>query len=47
MDVIKDNWSPALSLRPLIISVASMLNDFYPHDAVNIEAGKLYLNDKE
>ena len=47
MDVIKLSWSPALTLGLVVISVVSILDDFYPHDAVNTEAGKLYLNDKE
>jgi len=46
MDVIRDQWSPALHPDLVLLSISSLLTDPNPHDAVNREAARVYRNDR-
>uniref|UniRef100_A0A6C0H043 E2 ubiquitin-conjugating enzyme n=1 Tax=viral metagenome TaxID=1070528 RepID=A0A6C0H043_9ZZZZ len=46
LDVLKSNWSPALSIAKLILSIISLLNDPNPNSPLNGEAAQLFLHNK-
>ena len=47
LDILKSNWSPALSVAKLVLSIISLLTDPNPLSPLNGEAAQLYLNKKE
>ena len=47
LDVLKSNWSPALSIPKLILSIISLLSDPNPLSPLNGEAGQLLMRNKE
>lgn len=47
LDVLKSNWSPALSVAKLVLSIISLLTDPNPMSPLNGEAGQLYLNKRD
>lgn len=44
--VLKDDYSPALSISKILLSIISLLNDPNPDDPLNTEAGTIFKNDK-
>lgn len=46
LDILKDQWSPSLSISKVLLSLSSLLNDPNPHSALNGEAGRNWINDK-
>ena len=46
LDILKSNWSPALSTAKLVLSIISLLNDPNPASPLNGDAAQLYLNNK-
>lgn len=46
LDILKTNWSPALSIPKLVLSIISLLTDPNPLSPLNGEAAQLYLSDK-
>jgi ubiquitin-conjugating enzyme E2 D/E len=44
LDILKYNWSPALSISKVLISICSLLNDPNPDSPLNSEAADLYRN---
>ena len=47
LDVLKSNWSPALTVPKLVLSIISLLTDPNPTSPLNGEAAQLYLNNKK
>ena len=47
LDILKDQWSPALNISKLLLSISSLLTDPNPDDPLFPEAGHLYKSDKE
>jgi ubiquitin-conjugating enzyme E2 D/E len=47
LDVLKSNWSPALSVAKLVLSIISLLTDPNPASPLNGEAAQLYTNKKD
>lgn len=47
LDILKDRWSPALSMQKVLLSLCSLLNDPNPHDPLVPEIARMYLNDRE
>ena len=47
LDILHSQWSPALTVRALLISIASLLNDPNPDHGLNKEALALYRTDKQ
>jgi ubiquitin-conjugating enzyme E2 A len=47
LDILKFNWSPALSIAKVIISIISLLSDPNPRSPLNNDAAILYENDIE
>jgi len=47
LDVLKDQWSPALSTSKLLLSISALLTDPNPDDPLVSEAANLYKNDRK
>lgn len=46
LDILKNNWTPALNIIKLLLSICSLLTDPNPNDPLNKMAADLYLKDK-
>lgn len=47
LDLIGKNWTPTLNFRTLVLSLSSFLEDPNPDDPLNIDASKLYIENKD
>mmetsp|Transcript_164 Transcript_164/g.519 ORF Transcript_164/g.519 Transcript_164/m.519 type:complete len:158 (+) Transcript_164:171-644(+) len=47
LDILKDNWSPALTISKVLLSIGSLLTDANPHDPLVGSIATQYLNDRE
>jgi ubiquitin-conjugating enzyme E2 D/E len=46
LDILKSQWSPALTISKVLLSICSLLNDANPNDPLEMEIAKQYINDK-
>jgi len=46
LDILKDQWSPALSIGKVLLSISSLLTDANPSDPLVPEIAKLYVNNR-
>ena len=46
LDILKDAWSPALSISKVLLSICSLLTDPNPDDPLEPKAAQLYKTDK-
>ena len=47
LDILKESWSPALTMTKVLLSISSMLDDPNPDDPLMPSIAKLYKEDKE
>ncbi len=47
LDILKDKWSPALSISKVLLSLCSLLTDPNPEDPLDNEIGQLYKTNLE
>ena len=47
VDILKDNWSPALTVQKVLLSICSLLTDPNPDDPLVPDIAKLYKNNKD
>lgn len=47
LDILKDAWTPILTLKNSLISLQSLLESPEPNDPQDAEVAKIYLSDKE
>ena len=47
LDILKDKWSPALTISKVLLSITSLLDDQNPDDPLEPEIAKLYITNKE
>eukprot|EP00117_Sycon_ciliatum_P009739 scpid93689/ scgid2639/ Ubiquitin-conjugating enzyme E2-24 kDa; Ubiquitin carrier protein; Ubiquitin-protein ligase len=46
LDVLKDTWSPAMTIRTVLLSVCSLLTDCNPDDPLVAGIARQYLQDR-
>ena len=47
VDILKNNWSPALTLSKVLLSICSLLNDPNPSDPLEPPIAREYINNRE
>lgn len=46
LDILKDAWSPALTIQKVLLSISSLLVDPNPNDPLDTEAANLFKNNR-
>ena len=46
LDVLKDNWSPALTISSVLLSICSLLNDPNPDDPLEPSIADMYVRNR-
>jgi ubiquitin-conjugating enzyme E2 D/E len=46
LDILKDQWSPALTISKVLLSISSLLTDANPDDPLVPEIAHLYRTDR-
>lgn len=46
LDILKQNWSPALTMSKVLLSICSLLTDANPKDPLVPEIAEQYVNDR-
>lgn len=46
LDILKDKWSPILTIGKVLLSICSLLSDPNPDDPLNTDAADIFLSDR-
>lgn len=47
LDILKDQWSPALSISKVLLSISSLLTDANPNDPLVPDVARLYVQNRQ
>jgi ubiquitin-conjugating enzyme E2 D/E len=47
LDILKDQWSPALSVGKVLLSISSLLTDANPNDPLVPDVARLYVQNRQ
>ena len=47
LDILRDQWSPAVTMREVLLSIQTFLDEPNPYDCFFPEIGKLYLSNRD
>jgi ubiquitin-conjugating enzyme (huntingtin interacting protein 2) len=47
LDILKDQWSPALTMKTALLSLQALMCSPEPNDPQDAEVANMYLSDKE
>lgn len=47
LDILNKNWSPALTVSQILLSIVTLMTDCNPNDPLDSSIAKKFLSDKE
>lgn len=47
LDILQEAWCPSQTIRSVLLSVQSLLNDPNPHSPLNSDIARVYINDRK